>query len=213
MVDRLLVIDTETTGLDSKNNQILQLSAIYYEYGKEVSKFDKYILLELDFKNVSLGALKVNKTKFKDVLTKTTSGGGSTSRYSEKEIVFNFCDWLLELNLAKDTLLVGQNVSFDLNFIKELFIKYNVSNWESVLPYRTYDTMSIHYLLSRTGIIDDSYDGSLGKIAAKLGIDTTTLNLHNSLEDVRLTANIVFVAEVKLKEMKKVYDLYLKSVR
>lgn len=209
MLDKLLVLDTETTGLDCRKDQILQLSAIYYEFGKEVSKFDEYIELEKDYKNVALGALNANNCKFKNILN-IQKIGTSTTRLSEKVSVYKFCDWLLELKLDRNVLVAGQNVNFDLDFIKQLFSKYNISDYDSVLPYRTYDTMSINYLLSRTGIVDDSSNanrgGSLQKIANKLKIDTTTFNLHNSLEDVKLTAKIIFTAEAKLKEINEFFN-------
>jgi len=219
MVDKILVLDVETTGLNErKEDQILQLSAVYYEYGKEVSVFDKHVLLEADYKNVSLGALKVTKTKFTDILPNNNIGGeyiGNTSRTTERKLVYDFCDWLLQQNLDRNVLVVGQNVSFDLNFVKQLFTKYNITGYDGILPYRVYDTMTVNHLLSRSGIIGDATKaysgGTLEKIASKLGIDIGTSNLHDSLVDCRLTAQIVFVAEAKLRQMKEVFDLYIKN--
>lgn len=197
--NKFLVIDTETTGIDYDECSIIQLAAEYHENGKVVSTFNEYILPDKD-QTINLGALKANGTKLSYL-----KGGDINIRFTEAEVVTHFTDWLLKLNLSRSVNIVGMNVGFDIVFLDRLFKKHNIKGiWSGdVLPYRKYDVMAVYHFLTRTKTIDLDKLGiqgsSLNKIALALKIDTSKYKLHDALEDVKLTAEVLYELEARQK--------------
>lgn len=195
MLDKLLVIDTETTGIYSDVNTIIQLSAAYYENKKLVSMYNIHMVPN-EKSLINLGALQANGKKLAELKPKT-------GRVTEEEAVKEFVDWLLTLGLDRNVILGGMNLDFDMRFLDALFKRHNVAGlWDGeVIPYRKYDLFSINFFLKRTNTLDIAADSktqrgnSLKAIATSLGIDIAKYKLHDSLEDVKLTAECLFKAE------------------
>jgi len=196
----LLIVDTETTGLDPNKHSIIQLCAEYHEDGVCKSKFNEYFQGGY---TVSLGALKVNRTR----LSKVRGDDSNTAEL----VSIKFVDWLLDLKIGRDTLICGQNVDFDIKFIKAMLEQNGIEDLDSIFPYRKYDTATISAFLSRTNTVDFNSSrvkggGGLAKLAATLGIDISKYNLHDAAEDVALTAETIYKAEELQKKMVELYN-------
>jgi len=173
-----LYLDLETTGL-LKNNSIIELAASFYKEGKLVSSF--YEKCNAGDQNIDLEALKLNKTKFKDL----------NSRCSEKELIQKFCDWLLSLDIF-NVELAGVNVHFDYNFLKNRAEQYNIV-LGSVLPYRLYDISQDIRTAVKLGLLTIQKSGkgnSLLDAAKALKLEFEEKNLHSAKGDVDLYVKV-----------------------
>ena len=183
----LLFLDTETSGLDPQSNGILQLSAEFHSDGKLVNSFNERI--KHDSIKVDLGALKVNRIKLGQV---------DSLGLPHDFVMAKFVDWLLMLHEQySNIVVVGHNLSFDVNFIKAALQKMGCYNVDAVLPYRVIDTSGLARFLASLGVkeLDEVFNAaqgsSLAAIAKGLGLKVPT-ELHNSAVDVELTAAVFY---------------------
>lgn len=172
-----ICIDLETTGTDPKQHSIIQIGAVYYEKGIPVKTFDKKMYTSGS--KISVGALKVNKTPL-SVIKGETEG-----RVSEYDALVEFVDFCL--SIGKPLIILGHNVAFDVNFLKELFNTYGIQGFEDLFGYRVKDTAVIAQFLADAGVFTNFKSG-LANLAETLGITVDKSNTHEALYDVHLTA-------------------------
>lgn len=111
----ITALDTETTGLDLKKHQIIQLGLIQYEYKDDgdlrlLEKF-QYNIKPSNIKAASPEALKIN---------------GYTEEQWEDAEPFAACFPLLDYVFKSSDSLIGQNLIFDLRFIKKEYWRYGM---------------------------------------------------------------------------------------
>ena len=138
-MNRYLVFDTETGGLDPQSHSLLTLGLVACE-GADVLE-----TLELKVRHepyvVSAGGLKVNRI---DLVTHHESAFEPTVVIQK---VMQFCD----RHFGPEPLtLVGHNISFDFEFMKR-FLALQGINIESRFHHRTVDTHSIAKALREKG--------------------------------------------------------------
>ena len=187
----LLIIDLETTGLDADNNGILSISATVFDKNRKVvTSFDAECNPE--YAEIDLGALKVNRYSIDKI----------KSLKEEQRIIFDFCDWLLNLNLDGELVLGGHNPHFDISFIKSKLKKYNITGFDKAVSHRVLDTASIGRFLVLAGILKDA-KVSLRDLAAALNIEYDSRKHHSSKYDVDLTARLLFAMIDKVGDLNK----------
>lgn len=187
----ILFFDLETTGLESENNSVIQIAAEMYTDGKVVNAFN-HKLQPNGNKFINLGALKVNKTKIRELKSFDAS----------LEIVHKFADFLLDCKekSGKEPLVVcGQNVAFDVQFLNRLFADHGIVGLNEILAYRVLDTSTIAQFLIDSGKIDlKSYN--LKKLSEYFKVDQlkegddalVNVSYHDALYDVRMTARVYY---------------------
>ena len=118
--DSYTVIDIETTGLDPRFDEIIELAAIHYENDVETSRFQTLVKPENEISD------------FITELTGITNEMLATAP-SICSILPNF------RNFVGDSIVIGHNVNFDINFI------YDFSEYNSLSPFSNdfVDTMRI----------------------------------------------------------------------
>ena len=92
----IYVIDTETTGFDPVNNDIIELSALrFIKDNQEFKKEQKtWFIKPVNVHHISDEALKVNGHKKEDLLGETKEG---KEKYLElKDVVSDFELWVME---------------------------------------------------------------------------------------------------------------------
>lgn len=181
--DKILFIDLETTGTDPDTHMITQIAAEYYVGGqKQKDFFTKVKAIPQPGTAVSLEALKITKQSLQDTMT---------NGKDEAEALMEFVDWLLELDTSK-LCICGHNVNFDINFIKALFKKYRLEQFDRVVSYRVEDTCSLARSMQKAGLLPLDAVG-LGKLSSSLGISIPKgEHLHNAATDVKITAKIYY---------------------
>ncbi len=174
---RILVFDTETSGLDPHWNVILQLSyqIVDSESWTTQKTVNHYFPWPANKARVSQSAIDVN---------------GLTQEFLNGKQLSNRKTALEEFVTDKDAcdLLVAHNLEFDKKFIlascQEEGVKYANSGWT-----QSYDTMK--RTTSYCQIPNDWGNGykwpKLTELAATLYIDYSNIPLHDSSGDVELT--------------------------
>ncbi|HDY88803.1 MAG TPA: DEAD/DEAH box helicase, partial [bacterium] len=164
--DTFVSFDLETTGLDSKYNEIIEIGAIKVENGEITDEFSELIKPENDIP---------------DFITNLTGIRNSDVRESRsvQEVISSFIDF------SKGFILLGQNVSFDMAFLR------NAAKFKHV-GYALDNIRLARILLPQL----PSY--SLDSLIEFFAI--TTENRHRALIDARITA-FVFLKLVNMLRM------------
>ena len=159
-LDSFVSIDVETTGLDFKNDKIIEVSACKYINGQLNDTFS------------SLVNPGVSISPF---ITKLTGINNSDlfDKPSFNEISSEFIEFI------KDQPLIGHNVTFDINFInKELNQKYVINNQTHI---------SDTYYLSKVFLFySESF--KLSSLCEQFNIDLGTI--HRAEQDAQNTAKL-----------------------
>lgn len=162
--NRIIIFDTETTGLDTEYDDIIQIAAIEIIKGEIGNTFEVYIdtdkSLEKTLKthNISKAFLQQYGLQAKDALLK-----------------FN--------NFVNGDILIAHNLSYDLNILQSNNLRCGI---ESIVNYvsANFDSIDITRRLFP----------KLNSYKLKDLIDTFKLqgsNTHNALDDVKATANLI----------------------
>jgi DNA polymerase III subunit epsilon len=176
----LAFVDTETTGLDSKKHEIIEIGVVIVSQDFSdpsilnlVEEFDIKIKPER-ISDADPQALKINHydpSQWKEAITLSEA----MKIFSEK---------------TKDTIMVCHNTPFDASFLSEAFNKTGIKNQ---MHYHTLDTISIAYAkLSNQKDVDKF---SLRVLSEHFGIENK--KSHSALSDAKTT----FLLYKKLMEM------------
>jgi DNA polymerase III alpha subunit (gram-positive type) len=172
---KLLIIDTETTGLDPNVNHIWQIAA-YYRNSKGEWSTINLKCCPCSLENVTNEALQVCRTSIEEL----------TSFPDAKSVYNQFRNFLIQETSDGEKLVwVGYNCKFDMSFM-ESFFKY-FDQQDSI--YRFFsrhhvDMLDFSRLLYTAGVLD-SPSLRLETIYKLFGQGTETA--HDALEDARIT--------------------------
>ncbi|WP_446002168.1 PolC-type DNA polymerase III [Weissella viridescens] len=102
-----VVFDIETTGLSAAYDRIIELSAVKMQKGNVIAEFSEFI-----DPGFSLSETTVNLTSITDADVQGSK--------SEKQVLEEFREFY------GDDILVGHNVTFDVGFVNESFVRYGM---------------------------------------------------------------------------------------
>ena len=146
--DTLIVIDTETGGLNPKDNSLLTVALMVVK-NKEVLSQKEWKIKHASY-NVTAKAMEVNGINLVEHDEDAT----------EAETVAEEIIELLQEHCSKESkgMLVGQNTIFDKNFLEAFFASLNnkelMSAYYRVVSHRYVDLMSITAFLNLSGVLD-----------------------------------------------------------
>lgn len=176
---RLLVIDTETSGLFPSKYQMLTLGMVLIEVDSDGLGIleERHIPFGYEVYNISRSAMRVNGIDIEE---------HKRVAVPVEVAIGQVHDFLDEFDL-RGVPILGHNVNFDERFIRSTFEGYG-----SVYPFHEerVDTLYIWRKLKRDGKIDQEYNSKLGTLAEYFGIDYS--KAHDALEDCRITARVYF---------------------
>ena len=190
-MSKLLVVDTETGGLDPSRNSILSVGAVVWENGRLGESFEAYVLepkLQIDDK-----AMEINRI---DLAWLHLHG------LNPADAVNRFVDFLRntfkELHDRKEKIpIAGHNVNFDVGFLKRLFALAG-EDYDEVFSHRILDTAGILRFLALAETIPLSEAGSTAAFDY-FHIDINSSERHTALADARATGQLL----TKLVELVK----------
>jgi DNA polymerase III epsilon subunit-like protein len=171
----MIVVDIETSGLDFEKSGIWQIGAIELE-NPDNSFLEEARIDETD--SINPDSLKI--------IGKTEEELRDKNKQSQKELLQNFFDWALQIQV-KDC--ICQNPQFDWSFLCIKAMKYKL---DFPFIHRAYDLHSIaqlkYFQLKKRFLLKKNItDMGLSKILIFIGMQDTRKE-HNALEDAKLTA-------------------------
>lgn len=187
------ISDTETTGLDPVQNEIVELSIARIRLDHKLeAEYDQktWYLKALKPETISDEALAINGHKREDILHQSKFG---RETYREpSEIVPEVELWIMEDNMsAVDRIFAGQNPKFDLDFMKALWKK---TGSPGTFPFETTNDNRI-LDIKQLAIMIDLCTGrrrlhyNLSALVKALGVKKG--KAHKAEEDVRMTADVL----------------------
>ena len=187
----MIVLDIETSGLDTGKCGIWQIGAIDLETREEFLEEGR--IDEED--KVEEGALRVTG--------KTEEELRNEKKQSQKQLILNFLEWVKNFQTK---IIIGQNIGFDMMFMQTKCIRYGIQKeLRETIGSKGLDTYTIaqikhlekkgNYSLKENGV----GDMSLGKVLEFCGLVDNRMELsgtkvvkkgtpHNALEDCKLEA-------------------------
>jgi DNA polymerase III epsilon subunit-like protein len=185
---QIYIADTETTGLDYLQHDIVELSLYHLNQDRQKT----WQLKAMRPESAQPDALRINGHKLEDISHKTAEGRAS---YGEpKDVIVSIENWMLEdMASPEEKILCGQNIQFDENFLRVL--------WDSNGAKETYpfgnrpfilDTRQIELFINLIqGKRNEYYN--LGSLVEKYGV--------KKLKSHRADADTLMTKEVFLKQL------------
>lgn len=178
---KLLMLDTETTGLDPLKNGVIQIAGIIDIDGEVKEEFNFRVR---PFKGdiIDLRALEVNGVSRADL-----EGFDAPEAVYERlrGILTRYVD---RFNRKDKFYAVGQNIGFDIGFLREFFRKNKDIYFGSFVHYQMVDLIPISVLMKLAGRVKlDNF--KLATVMQALGESEQT---HDALHDVRAVRKIFY---------------------
>jgi DNA polymerase III epsilon subunit-like protein len=173
MKARLIVLDTETGGLDPERHALLSLAAV------DSSSGEAFVAIIRPAPEWLIEPEALAKNGFTHEFLEKNGR-------PERDVMEDLALWLAA---RRYSLLAGCNVAFDRDFLRAAFARHNIA-WP--LQHRTVDLQAAAWLAYEAGHLDlpQGKDGlprlSLDHIAATLGHSRSKAT-HDALEDALLT--------------------------
>jgi len=177
---KVFYMDTETTGLDSKKNDIIQLGYIV-EINNEIKEKGKINIQPFSYDNIETSALEVNKITIEEMKT------FDTPQIAYIKITNFLGKYVNKYDKTDKFIPAGYNVKFDTDFLRELFIKNGDKYYGSYIDYHFIDGMALVFAKRYAGKLDlPNY--KLETVAKHYGIE---INAHDALSDIEATRELI----------------------
>ena len=177
---KALWFDVETTGLNPKRNDIIQLACMVEIEGNIVETWESKIK-PCDTTTIDHRALEVNKLRVEDVL-----------KYPEPKSVLKEFQKVLskyvdKFNRGDKFAPAGYNVQFDINFLSSFFEKCGDNYYGSYFNYKSIDPLRIVHIMDYERQIDlPNY--KLATVCRHYNIPIE--GAHEALADIRATREL-----------------------
>jgi DNA polymerase III alpha subunit (gram-positive type) len=184
----IYVADVETTGLDSRLYDVIELSILRLDNGVQKT----WHLQPTNPNNIDPVSLRINGHKLEDLRHETKAG---IDKYLDPaKIIIDVENWIMEDGVpTENRVLCGQNISFDRDMLQQLWEKCKSKD---SFPFgrRTMDTMQIQFFLDWCK--NDLSEGySLNNLIKRYGVKNE--KAHTAEADVKATKE-VFEKQVEL---------------
>lgn len=191
----IYLTDTETTGLDSHVNDIIELS--FYRLNDNVQK--TWHIKPVNSEAIDPGALRVNGHKLEDLKLETKYGRDTYK--DPASTIIEIENWIAEDGVpTENRILCGHNVHFDKGMLEQLWIKCKSIDSYPVSRRRSLDTMQIEFFLDWCkGSMADGY--SLANLVKKYGVKNE--KAHSAAADTKATKEVF---EKQVEYFKKILN-------
>jgi DNA polymerase-3 subunit epsilon len=187
-MSKVLFFDCETTGTDPKRHDIIQVAGII-EIDGEVREEFCFNVQPFNYGSISPEALKVNGKTIEELRTfpQPNEVYGNIVRLFKK--------YIDKFDKTDKFIPAGQNVAFDIEFLRQFFFRNLDKFFGSFMTNRTVDLRHIIAFLEYAGKINLE-NHKLKTIAEYFGV---TGNFHDALEDIKITRSIIHKTKKYLK--------------
>lgn len=180
---KLLVIDTETGGIDPDRHSLLSLAAAVWADGRLEGEIEIFVA-EPDI-TVTARALEINRIDLVEHARRAVPPAEALARL----LGFVADHFRSDLAAGEQVVLVGHNVGFDIGFLRRL-CRLAGAPFPVIFSHRSLDTASVLRFLSLTGIVPSSAVAST-EAFAYLGVRVPEELRHTALGDARATAELL----------------------
>ncbi len=183
LFDNIVVLDTETTGIDSKKDEIIELAAVQVSQEKELDSFDVLIKLS-EGRRLPPEITKLTGISEEDILREGVE---------KREACERLCKMLSEEN----TLVVAYNAQFDLCFIYYLLKAFDMAG--SLRGIKMLDALTV-YKDRR------EYPHKLCNAIEAYGVKGE--NSHRALDDTLATVELLRAMEAECCDLSEYINLF-----
>lgn len=177
---KVLWFDTETTGLDPVKHDIIQIAGMVEINGEVVEEFN-IKCQPVNYDTVQQEALDVHGISIEQIRDYQTSVEG------KKEFVSIMDKYINKYDKNDKFTPAGQNVQFDVNMLREWFIKngerYGSGSYHN---YHMIDTACLARIMTFEGALDTT-NHKLETLANRYEIK---IDAHDALSDIQATRNV-----------------------
>ena len=184
--DRMVVFDTETTGIDFGRDRIIEIGAVSLEGGAETGGMDLFVRLP---EGRRLDPFITN-------LTGITEERLAAEGVGDEEAARAFAE-LLEG--AERPLVVAYNAQFDLNFLYGLLRPWGLA--EALKRPRFLDALTV-YRDRR------DYPHKLENAISAYGLEDRAVNSHRAIDDARAAALLLEAMAAERDDLEQYIDLF-----
>jgi DNA polymerase III epsilon subunit-like protein len=163
-----VVLDTETTGFVPKVNRVIEYAHVVYREGSQVDEYDELVSVPVEIPSVVQIITRIRPEHLE---------GKQTFEQQLPEI---------QKRIGKDTVIVGQNIMFDIRMLKGEGIDLSERPW--------IDTSMLASL-----VFPELESYSLGYVSAVLNLNHAPV--HRALGDVRATLELLSKCWERLLEL------------
>ena len=177
---KILFFDVETTGLDAKKQDIIQIAGIV-EIDGEVKEEFNFTCQPFSYENISKEALEVHGMDIEQLKT------FQTPQEMYKKLTKIFDKYINRYNKLDKFIPAGQNVNFDIGFLIEFFKKNGNPYCMAYIDYHKLDLMALTMALHLNG--KEQFENfRLETVANKWGIE---FSAHDAMSDIRATRQAI----------------------
>ena len=179
-MNKLLYIDTETTGLDPKRHGLTQVAALVVIDGVEIDRIN----------------LDINPYTYKTFIPEIDSEALQIQGKNRDEILkygksdYQFMKFVNEISShlkeEEKFQIVGYNTSFDIGFLKEWFID-NSSKISNYFTYKDLDVFALVKHLRIAKAMNDCENDKLETVCEYYGIP---IDAHDAMNDIVATREL-----------------------
>ena len=160
--ESFVLFDTETTGLNTYHDDIVEVAGAIWEKGKEPKAFQE--LISVNMNKMTQGAWMVHKIPKADI----------ESARNPDEVLSDFIDF------CEDRPLIAHNIRFDFDMLNSNLVRSGLT------PYQN-DQVACSLAYAR----EQSMPGKLSNLADHYRVDLKKGNLHRAMYDVHVLMEIM----------------------
>jgi DNA polymerase-3 subunit epsilon len=177
---KILYLDTETTGLDPIKHDIVQVAGII-EINGEVKEEFEFKVQPSTYASIDEAALRVHGFSLEQIK------GFEPPRTVHQKLTEIFGKYVSKFNPSDKFTPAGHNAKFDVDFMRQFFLKCGDQYFGSWCNYRTIDLLAVMSFLSYAEAVSLE-NQKLETIAKYFGVE---FKAHDALEDIRATREIL----------------------
>ncbi len=195
MIEKLLFLDTETTGLDPFIHEPWQIGFIIEIDGK-IKEERLLIGQPIHWDTISPKALEKSNTTVEYLQTL------QHPKLFFRELIKIWGKYVNRYDRDDKFTIIGQNIGFDVNMLVSWFIEFGDKYFFSWINSGTMlDTLDMTRWLRHMGIMDNMNNCKLESICERLGIVLTGAH-ESALTDIRATRYVYKIYKECLKQVK-----------
>jgi len=179
----ILVLDTETGGVDSARDSLLALGAVVWRDGEILDELALNLLHEPYV--VTARALEINGIDLVAHSRTAEPPAMALDRFNAF-LAKHFQD---QLNQRAKLVLAGHNIGFDVRFLRQFYLGAD-AEFDEIFDRHTIDTASLLHYLALAGLVPDDLVGS-DRAFRYFNVSFDPEERHTALGDARATARLL----------------------